>query len=71
MTFAIKKPMKLNQYIYSLYNEKKDVRIVRVGDRRCLLEEICENFVRIRCFDIIEEGERWMSEQFYNNTRDD
>ena len=53
------KCMELNKYMYSLYNENKDLIIVRIGEDQCLIEQLCENFVRIRCFDINEGNEIW------------
>lgn len=65
---SIRKSIELNKHMFSLYNENKDIIIVRIGEDQCLIEQLCENFVRIRCFDINEEGEIWLDEQFYDNT---
>ena len=56
---TIRKSIELNKHVYSLYNQNKDLIIVRIGEDQCLMEQLCENFVRIRCFDINEEKEIW------------
>ena len=56
---SIRKSIELNKHVYSLYNQNKDLIIVRIGEDQCLMEQLCENFVRIRCFDINEEKEIW------------
>ena len=56
---SIRKSIELNKHMFSLYNENKDIIIVRIGEDQCLIEQLCENFVRIRCFDINEEKEIW------------
>lgn len=63
--FVIKKPTKLNQYMYSLYNENKDIFTVRIGNNQCLVEEICENYSKLRCYDIKGESECWLFEQLF------
>lgn len=53
------KKEKINTQSWDIWCYDKDLIIVRIGEDQCLIEQLCENFVRIRCFDINEEKEIW------------
>ena len=57
---VIKKATKLNQYIYSLNNENKDISVLNIGDNQCIIEESNASDSKIHCYDIKNARECWL-----------